>query len=87
MRYSIRQVRSEPKSFAVCNYEILDGSRIVARYWHDHRGDEHGIDFVSGLSEGWPVGRMTDFLTGGGSKPVVLSVAAVAYLESKLAAQ
>ena len=54
-------------------YEITVGNRRVARYWHDQKGDEHGIDFVSGLSGCWPVGKMTDFLTGGGPQPLGLS--------------
>ena len=35
--------------------------------------------------EEWPVGRMTDFLTGGGPRPLGLSDSAVAYLAKKLA--
>ncbi len=86
MRFSIRQVSTRQKPFANYGYEIFDGPRLAARYWHDFRGDEHGIDFVDGRSEQWPVGRMTDFLTGGGPSPLGLSDAAVAYLTEKLPA-
>jgi hypothetical protein len=85
MRFSIQQLSERQESFANYEYEIFDGTRLVARYWHDFRGDDHGIDFVDGRSEQWPVGRMTDFLTGGGPHPLRLSAAAVAYLAEKLA--
>ena len=64
-------------------YRIWRKSQLVAMYWHDFRGDEHGIEFVDGRKEDWPVGRMTDFLNGGGPEPVRLSEDAVAYLARK----
>lgn len=76
-------MRREP--FASYEYEIYDGARLVARYWHDFRGDENGIDFIDGRSEQWP-GRVSDFLTGGGPYPLGLSDAAVAYLAESLPA-
>lgn len=84
MRFSIRQVSARQKTFASYEYEIFDSPRLVARYWHDFRGGDHGIVFVDGRSEEWPVGRMTDVLTGGGPSPLDLTDAAVAYLEEKL---
>jgi hypothetical protein len=67
-------------------YRICDDGRLIARYWHDFRGDEHGIEFVNGTKEDWPVGRMIDFLGGGGPEPLVLSERAVAYIRVKLSA-
>jgi hypothetical protein len=84
MRFSIRQLSNRQEAFANYAYEIFDGPCLVATYWHDYRGDEHGIVFVDGRSEEWPVGRVTDFLTGGGPRPLGLSNAAVAYLAKKL---
>jgi hypothetical protein len=65
-------------------YRIYQGDRLVARYWHDFRGDEHGLEFLDGTSVGCPVGRVTDFLMGGGPEPLRLSTAAVNYLASRL---
>ena len=48
-----------------------------------HRGDEHGIEFTDGRSEGWPVGRMIEFIEGGGSEPLRLSERAQAYLKKR----
>jgi hypothetical protein len=65
-------------------YRIYNGEQLVARYWHDHRGDEHGIEFINGKKEGWPIGRMVDFLEGGGPQPLVLSNRAVSYIRGQL---
>jgi hypothetical protein len=65
-------------------YEITAANRLVARYWHDHKGDEHGIDFVDGESASWPVGNVTDFIDGGGPQPLRLTPAGVQYLTGKL---
>jgi hypothetical protein len=67
-------------------YRIYEGERLIARYWHDHRGDEHGIEFVNGKKEDWPVGRMIEFLEGGGPQPLALSNRAVSYLKGKISA-
>ena len=67
------------------NYRIYSGTRLVARYWHDARGDEHGIDFLNGTKESWPAGKMIDFIEGGGPQPLRLSAEAVAYLKEQLA--
>jgi hypothetical protein len=84
MEFSVRQVQSAEHPVRVYWYDIFDGTRLVARYWHDHRGDEHGIEFVDGQCDEWPVGRRADFLTGGGPVPLRLSKAAVQYLQGKL---
>ena len=73
------------ESFGDYRYRIYDGGRLFAHYWHDYRGDEHGIEFLDGTRESWPVGRMVDFIEGGGTTPLVLSAGASAYLAAKLA--
>lgn len=84
MTFRIEQDRTERESFGNYTYRIYRHNKLVARYWHDYRGDEHGIDFINGDSEGWPVGGMIDFIKGGGPQPLVLSEAAVTYLKKKL---
>lgn len=84
MRFSVRQIPRDGKPFGEYEYEIFDGTQVVARYWHDFRGDEHGIEFADGRAEEWPVGRMVDFLTGGGLSPLMLTAAAIAYLERRV---
>jgi hypothetical protein len=74
---------SNRESFRAYTYHIYDGDSLIARYWHDYRGDEHGIEFVNGPNEGWPGGRMIDFIEGGGPEPLRLSDAAMAYLDKK----
>ncbi|MBO9829839.1 hypothetical protein J7373_16420 [Xanthomonas sp. A2111] len=83
MRYRIEQ---EPKRDAFGNYRyrIYDGIQLVARYWHDYRGDDHGIEFANGKNLPCP-GRMTDFIKGGGPEPMVLSEQAAAYTDQQLA--
>jgi len=84
MSYLVKQIDESREQFGPYWYEIFNDDRLVARYWHDFRGDEHGIDFLNGSTDQWPVGRMTDFLTGGGPQPLGLSEAAVVYLKSQL---
>lgn|GEM_PF-1214107 len=87
MTLSIKHSDAPRGAFAEYKYEIFDGTRLVAYYFHDYRGDEHWIEFVGGSSEDWPVGRMIDFIEGGGPSPLRLSPVAVAYLEQKLASE
>lgn len=84
MSYTIEEINDKRESFGEYKYRIFKNGQLVAHYWHDYRGDEHGIDFIDGESESWPVGRMVDFLTGGGPQPLGLSKRAVEYLNLKL---
>lgn len=79
------RIESEPgrDKFGNYRFRIYRDEKLVAHYWHDYRGDEHGIDFVSGKSDPWPIGRMTDFVEGGGPKPLKLSARGVAYMDEK----
>ena len=85
MSFTIEYERKDkPKHLDdLTTYLVHEDGRLIARYWHDHRGDEHGIDFLNGDKEDWPVGRRADFLKGGGPEPLVLSDQAVAYLKNK----
>jgi hypothetical protein len=79
-KYSLRHGDMERDSGGNYQYEILNDSGLVARYWHDYRG----IEFLNGISENSPIGRMADFLIGGGPLPLDLSKAAEDYLAEKL---
>ena len=83
MEFDVTRSETPRQGFDAYRYRIWRKSRLVAMYWHDYRGDEHGIEFVDGRKEDWPVGRMTDFLKGGGPQPICLSDEAVAYLTRK----
>ncbi|MAG92775.1 MAG: hypothetical protein CMJ48_03370 [Planctomycetaceae bacterium] len=84
-QFTIQRATRQRKSFGIYEYEILKGSSIIAQYWHDYRGDEHGIKLADGTTEDWPVGCMTDFLHGGGPEPVTLSPAAIEWLTQRVA--
>jgi len=84
-RFSIRQIDRERKSGADIQFEIFDGDRFVAHYWHDFRLDEHGIRFEDGREDSWPVGRVIDFITGGGPQPLELTDAGIGYLAERIA--
>ncbi|RJG08088.1 hypothetical protein D3870_14310 [Noviherbaspirillum cavernae] len=84
MNFTIEHAGGARDSFGNYKYRILEDGHLIAHYWHDYRGDEHGIDFVNGTSDLWPVGRMIEFVQGGGPKPLTLSEKAIAYLNSKL---
>jgi len=82
VRYRIEQDDStKRRSFGEYTYRIYDGDRLIAKYWHDHRGDEHSIEFTDGRSEDWPVGCMIEFIASGGPEPLRLSERAQAYLK------
>ena len=83
MSYSIQPVPSAGRApLDRHEYRIRKDGRHLAVYWHDHRGDDHGLEFADGTKEAWPVGRVTDFLEGGGPRPLLLSARAVAYLDA-----
>lgn len=79
MSFTIQQ-DSKRNSIGNYTYRIYEDGRLIAHYWHDFRGDDHGIEFIDGTKKPWPVGRVTDFIQGGGGKPLVLSERAIAYL-------
>jgi hypothetical protein len=84
MTFEIKHADSKREDFGEYRYNIYQSGRLVARYWHDYRGDDHGIEFLNGTTEEWPVGRMVEFVTGGGPEPLGLSDRAVAYITKKL---
>ena len=81
---TIKQVAKDPQPFGNYNYEIYNNEILVARYWHDYRGDGQRLILMNGKSEDPPFGSVSDFMTGGGPKPLGLSAAAIAYLTAKL---
>ena len=85
MTYRVERDDAPRESFGEYKYHIYRDGILVANYWHDYRGDEHGIEFVNGKSETWPVGRVIEFLEGGGPTATVLSLRAEAYIQERLA--
>lgn len=84
VNYIIQQVTAATRGqFGEHKYRIYKDGHLVAMYWHDHHGDDHGIEFTDGTKYEWPVGRVTDFLEGGGPQSLALSDGAIAYLEAK----
>ena len=86
MAYWVERDSAPRDSFAEYRYRVFRDNVLVAYFWHDHRGDESGIDFVGGASEPDPVHYPARFLEGGGPAPLSLSKHAVAFLEGKLGA-
>ena len=81
MSYSVK-LESSRDSSGNYNYKIFKNHTLVANYWHDFRGDEHGINFLNGNSDELTNFRMVDFLKGGGPQPLSLSTRAIEFLES-----
>ena len=83
MSFTIEHTKEKREGFGDYTYRIYEDGRLIAHYWHDFRGDDHGIEFVNGSKESWPVGQMIEFIQGGGPEPLTLSVRAVDYLKQK----
>ena len=82
MCFRIEQDISPRAPFAAYRYRIYENDRLIARYWHDHKGDDHGITFVGRSRMDVPEGTMIEFITGGGpDEPLQLTAKAVAYLK------
>ena len=80
MSYTVSHVKKTRESFGEYRYGIYENGKIIAYFWHDYRGDDNGIEFVNGISAHDPVGKMTNFLEGGGPKPLTLSKRAINYI-------
>jgi len=78
----IEQDTAQRESFGPYTYNIYEGDQLVARFWHDYRGDEPDIELFVGRKRDWPFARMTYFIEGGGPEPLRLSDRAIAYLEA-----
>jgi hypothetical protein len=85
MTFTVEQSSAKREPLGNYTYRIYQDGRFIAHYWHDYRGDEHGIEFIDGTNGPWPVGRMpmTEFIEGGGPKPLTLSQRAVDYLNQR----
>ena len=85
MSYRIKHADTKRENFGPYRYCIYEDDHLIALYWHDYRGDDHGIEFSDGTNEPSPVGRMVDFIQGGGPHPLVLCQRAIAYLKQRKA--
>jgi hypothetical protein len=83
-RYTLRNRPRDPKPASNYEFDILEGDRVVARYWFDFRCDDHGVTFNDGR-EVWLQGRVDDFISGGGPYPTLFTPRAIAWLEAELA--
>lgn len=83
MTYRIEQNSDSRDSYGEYIYKIYKGDKLLAKYWHDCRGDEHGIEFINGKKEEWPVESMADFIEGGGQEPLILSERTIKYLNDE----
>lgn len=83
MTFRIEPDKSSREGFDDYRYCIYDDGVLIAHYWHDFRGDDHGIEFVDGTGDTLPSYRMVEFLEGGGPKPLTLSARALEYLASR----
>jgi len=83
-RFSIRPSDDNRESFAEYRYGIYDGDTVLAHYWHDYRGDEHGIEFVLNGSYDLPFNNTIKFLDGGGPEPLRLSIRAIDWLTQRI---
>jgi hypothetical protein len=81
MRYVIQHSTTPRVSFGDYEYEIHESDKLIARYWHDYRGDGHSIAFIGGKKWDDLPGRMLDFLTGGGPEPTELTQIAIDFLD------
>jgi hypothetical protein len=69
--------------FGLYTYRIYEDDRYIAEYWHDYRGDEHGIKVFDGRSGDFPFSRIAEFIVGGGPEPLRLSNRAQAFLSGR----
>lgn len=86
MIYRIEQDdSSNRKGFADYTYRIYEHNRLVARLWHDYRGDEYGLEFVDKTMDAsdWPFRSWIGFVDGE-SLELKLTDDAIAYLLRKL---
>ena len=83
MREDELSVKQVGRSEGNYNYEIYRGTELVARYWHDFRGDEQGLTMIGGKRAS-PPGSCSEFIAGGGGNPLTLTEAAVELIRRHL---
>lgn len=79
-----RHQRVPREPFGSYYFRIALDGRLVAHLWHDHRGDDYGLILPDGTKDPGPLESLSDFLTGGGPGPLLLTPRAVAYLDEKV---
>ena len=81
-RFSIRQLKARD-ALGNYQYEIFCDGKLFARYWHDFRGDENGINLVNGFSDESLPGRTADFIAKDNKGSLCLTHVGLSYLMSK----
>jgi hypothetical protein len=84
MSFEIRHAETNREAFSEYRYDIYENGTLVAHYWHDYRGDDHGFEFLDGKAGEPPVLGMVAYVTGGGPQPLKLTELAEAYLNKML---
>jgi hypothetical protein len=84
MGFMIQADNAKREDFAEYRYRIFRDGTLVANYWCDFRGDDHGINFLDGTSVSWPVGSVLAFIQGGGTQPLRLTDEAIAFLQERV---
>ena len=80
MNYKVEHAEPSRDSSGNYWYKIYKDEQLIAKYWHDFRGDEHSLEFLDGTEKYCPLERMTGFIKGGGSEPLTLSNCAIELL-------
>ena len=83
-QFTNRLAGNKRDAFEGYECEIFERTRLVARYWHDYRGDDYGVSLADGREIERPLPRMPDFISGGGPQPLARSEAAVRWLTEHL---
>ena len=85
MDYIIEQIKEPRESFGSYRDRILKNGKEVALFWHNYRGECEGFKALpDGKEVDPPFGMSSEFINGGGPKPLVLSAKAIIYLDSQL---
>jgi hypothetical protein len=83
--FSVQQVVREREPFGDYEYEVRREGVLVARFFHDYRGDGCWVVFPDGRGEEVGAG-VPNFLEGGGGQPLRLTDTAVRFLTARLPA-
>lgn len=62
MTYRIEHAKPHGTQAGAYWYDIYQDDRLIARFWHDLRGDENGIEFIDGSRHPSPIPAVVDFL-------------------------
>lgn len=79
--YRVERDDRKRDQFGEYRYCVYRRDKLIAYFWHDHRGDEFGLLRIDGRDAPMPFGRSTDFLEGGGPEPLRLTEGAIKHLD------